>query len=66
MGVSFIDVVEEVKQLSADEKEELRDLIDSYLVESRRDEILENYEQSKLEKLEGSSDISELKEMLND
>lgn len=66
MGVVFVDVVEDVKQLSLDEKEELRGLIDNYLVEGRRDEILANYEASKNEILESSSDINRLKELLGD
>lgn len=66
MGVAFVDVVEDVKKLSFDEKEELRDLIDNYLVEERRDEILSNFEASKSEKLEFSSDLNRLKELLDD
>lgn len=58
MGVTFIDVVEDVKQLTFGEKEDLRGLIDNYLVEERRDEILENFETSKSEKLEFSSDTT--------
>ena len=66
MGVMFVDVVEDVKRLSFEEKEGLRDLIDNYLVEERREEILRTYEESKLEVLESSSDMDRLKEMLND
>lgn len=66
MGVIFVDVVEDVKQLSLGEKEELRGLIDNYLVEERRDEILANYEASKGEILESSSDINRLKDLLDD
>jgi hypothetical protein len=58
--------VEDVKQLSFEEKKGLRDLIDNYLVEEHRDEILITYEESKLEVLESSSDMDRLKEMLND
>ncbi len=65
MGVIFVDVVEDVKRLSLDEKEELRGLIDSYLVDERRDEILSNCEASKDEILESSSDINRLKELLD-
>ncbi len=65
MSVAFIDVVEDVKQLSAGEKEELRDLIDCYLSDERRDEILRNFEASKSEVLESSYDIERLKELLN-
>lgn len=65
MGVVFVDVVEDVKRLSLGEKEELRDLIDSYLIEEHRDEILKNYDASKSETLECSSDINRLKELLD-
>lgn len=66
MGVIFVDVVEDVKRLTSDEKAGLRDLIDNYLVEERRDEILRNYEASKLEVLESSADVHRLKELLDD
>ena len=65
MGVIFVDLVEDVKRLTFGEKKELRDLIDNYLVEERRDEILRNYEASKLEVLESSSDIDRLRELLD-
>ena len=70
MNPGFVDVVESVKRLSTEEKLELKDLIDNYLVEERREEILRNYEASKDESLRGeltfSSDISELEAMLDD
>ncbi len=70
MNTSFAGVVEEVKQLSFDEKQELKDLLESYLLEERRREIYENGEQSKRElekdKLKFSSDTDELMQMLND
>ena len=66
MGATFVDVVEDVKRLTSDEKAGLRDLIDNYLVEERRDEMLQNYEASKLEVLESSPDIERLKELLDD
>ncbi|MFZ1700734.1 MAG: hypothetical protein WBO10_03485 [Pyrinomonadaceae bacterium] len=66
MGIVFADVVEDVKLLAADEKEELRNLIDSYLIEERREEISKNYETSRLEVLESSSDIARLKQLIND
>lgn len=44
MSQSFAEVVEEVKQLSSAEKVELHELLKKYLIEERRDEILENYE----------------------
>jgi hypothetical protein len=66
MGTTFVDIVEEAKQLSTEEKQELRDLLDNYLVEERRQQILINYEQSKQEQPEFSSNLHELKEMLDD
>jgi hypothetical protein len=70
MNITFAGVVEEVKQLSFDEKKELRDLLESYLIEERRREIFENGEQSKREmengELEFSSNTDELMRALND
>jgi hypothetical protein len=69
MNTTFVDVVEDVKQLSIEEKIELKDLIDSYLIEERREEIHQNYEQSKANladgKLQFSSNLDELEAMLN-
>ena len=70
MNTIFADVVEDVKQLSFDEKLELKDLLEVYLVEERRSEILENGRQSRRElkenKLKFSSNIDELIKSLND
>ena len=44
MRKSFAQAVEDVKQLSFAEKEELYELLKRYLIEERRREILENYE----------------------
>lgn len=70
MNANFAGVVEEVKQLSFDEKSELRDLIEVYLIEERRAEMLTNCRESLKELQSGdlkfSSDINELKAMLND
>ncbi len=70
MNTNFAGVVEAVKQLSFDEKLELKDLIEIYLVEERRQEMFANCEES-LEELKSgkpkfSSDINELKAMLDD
>jgi len=48
-------IVEEARQLSIEEKQELRKLLDSYLTEEWRRKILENYEKSKQERPEFSS-----------
>jgi hypothetical protein len=66
MNGTFVDVVEDVKRLSTEEKQELKDLLDNYLVEERRNEILENYERSKSEAPKFCVDINELKDSLND
>ncbi len=69
MDTNFAGVVEEVKQLSSDEKRELKNLLEIYLIEERRQEILENGEQSKEEfkngELKFSSDLDELRQDLN-
>ena len=44
MSQTFAEVVEEVKQLSVAEKEELRELLKKYLIDERRREIHENAE----------------------
>jgi len=68
MSQKYNTLVEEVKKLSVEEKEELKFLIEKYLVEERRDEIFKNYQESKKEieeeQLEFSGDIKRLKELL--
>lgn len=44
MSQSFADLVEDVKQLSSAEKEQLQELLRKYLIEERRREIKENAE----------------------
>lgn len=68
MSSEFATVVEEVKKMPYDEKEELKFLIEKYLIEERRDEILQNYEESlkevRAKKTRFSSDINQLKELI--
>jgi len=70
MKDSFAEVVEEVKNLSTEEKLELHLLIEKYLAEEKRQEIYENYQASlnelKEDKLVFSSDVNVLKGMLDD
>lgn len=70
MSTAFVDIVENVKQLSNEEKIELKSLLDKYLIEERRESILRNYHKSldELENntLEFSSDMDQLERMLND
>jgi phosphopantothenate synthetase len=44
MSQTFAEVVEDVRQLSSAEKEELQEIITKCLVEERRQEILESAE----------------------
>ncbi len=53
MSTSFAAVVEEVQKLSVEEKEELRHLLDKYLIETRREEIYQHYIESKSAEKEG-------------
>jgi hypothetical protein len=68
MSTNFADVVEEVKALSIQEKQELHQLIEKYLIDARRDEIYEDYLHSQSELSQGnlkfSSETDELRGML--
>ena len=68
MSINFRDLVEEVKKLSLIEKEELKFLIERFVVEERRNEVNKHYKESikefKKGKLIFSSDLNKLKETL--
>jgi hypothetical protein len=68
VSTNFAEIVEEVKTLSIQEKHDLHQLIERYLIEARRDEMYDAYALSVREldqgKLEFSSDTDELKAML--
>ncbi|MBW4670118.1 MAG: hypothetical protein KME60_22575 [Cyanomargarita calcarea GSE-NOS-MK-12-04C] len=68
--MTFSDVVEAIKSLSNDEKQEIQLLVAQYLREERREEMLNNFNVSKDEersgKLNFSSNISELRQILED
>jgi len=68
MSSNFSNLVEEVKKISSEDKEELKFLIERYLIEERRKEIYKNYKESLNElnekKLNFSSDINKLYEMI--
>jgi len=68
MVARFGNLVDEVRRLSTEEKEELKFLIEKYLLEERRDEIYENYQESLRElragKLRFSHDLNKLKKSL--
>jgi len=67
MQTIFSDVVEQVKTLSFGEKAELKFLLESYLIEERREEIYQNYEMTKKQEgeFEFSADLNQLKRMLD-
>jgi len=58
---TFSDIVEHVQSLTAEEQEELRQLLEKYLIEARRDEIAANYGESKKDKQAYSDNITGLK-----
>lgn len=64
----FSEVVEAVKKLSWQEKEEIKSLIEHYLIEEKREEIYQNYlisqEKKEKGKLNFSSDVDELMDTL--
>ena len=57
MSQNFSEVVEDVKQLSIAEKEELQELLRKYLIEERRREIRENAEAGLKEYREGKLEV---------
>lgn len=68
--MTFTHLVDEVQKLSLDEKEAMKNLLEHYLIEERRDEIAKHGEES-LQLLQGgkltfSSDLNELKRMIED
>jgi hypothetical protein len=66
--MTFSDIVEIVKSLSTEEKQEIQLLLAQYLREERRQDILDNFKASKEEEISGklkfSSNIGELRQML--
>ena len=68
--MTFSDLVETVKDLSIDEKEELQMLLKQYLREERREEIYEHFKLAQAEEqrgnLEYSANIDELKRSIEE
>lgn len=66
--MTFSEVVEAVKKLSWEEKEEIKSLVEHYLIEEKRAEIYQNYliskEKEQEDKLNFSSDVDELMDTL--
>ena len=68
--MSFSDLVEAIKELSTEEKQEIQLLLNQYLREERREEIYQNFRSAQKEQqhnnLQFSSNIDELKQMLEE
>ncbi len=66
--MSFSDLVETIKSLSIEEKQEIQLLLRQYLREERREEIYENLKISQAEEQNGkvkfSNNINELKQLI--
>lgn len=66
--MSFSDVVEAIKGLSTEEKQEIQSLLEQYIREERREEIYENFEASQVEERKGelkfSSTLDQLKQLM--
>jgi hypothetical protein len=51
--MTFSDVVETIKNLSTDEKQELQLLLKQYLREERREEMYQNFKSAQIEQQKG-------------
>jgi len=67
---TFHDVVEVIKSLSTDEKQEISILLQQYIREERRDQIYDNFQLALVEEQKGelkfSSNINELKQLIDE
>lgn len=68
--MSFSELVEALKSLSIEEKQEIQLLLSQYLREERREEIYENFKKSQAEEQSGilkfSSNINELRQLIEE
>ena len=68
--VKFNELIETIKALSSEEKEEIKFLIERYLIEEKREGIYQNYQKSLKELEEGkikfTGNISNLKETIEE
>jgi hypothetical protein len=67
-AISFDTILSVIYKLPIEERLELKNLLEHNIVNTRRNEILDNYKQAneayKADELKFSSDINELKNML--
>lgn len=68
--MTFNDVVEIIKSLSTDEKEEIQLLLKQYIREERREEIYEHFKLAQVEQQKGelkfSSNINKLRKLIEE
>lgn len=68
--MSFSDLVEAIKNLSTEEKQEIQLLLNKYLTEERRDQMYKNFIISKAEEQNGelkfSSNINKLRQLIEE
>jgi len=68
--MTFSDVVETIKNLSTDEKQELQLLLKQYLREERREEMYQNFKSAQIEEQKGElkfvANINELRLMIEE
>lgn len=68
--MTFNDVIEVIKGLSTDEKQEIQLLLNQYIREERRDEIYDNFKLSQIEQQKGelkfSSNINKLRQLIEE
>lgn len=68
--MTFHDVVEVIKSLSTDEKQEIQQLLNQYIREECREKIYENFKLAQVEHQKGelkfSSKIDELRQMIEE
>ncbi|MFP4007124.1 MAG: hypothetical protein ACLFV6_03820 [Spirulinaceae cyanobacterium] len=68
--MTFNDAVEIIKNLSTDEKEEIKSLLQQYLREEGRDRIYDNFQatqkEEKQRKLKFSNQIDELRQLIEE
>ena len=66
--MTYNNLVDEIQNLSFEDKENLKELLEKYLIEDKRESIYKEYQESSQELKEGklkfSDDIEELKKML--
>ena len=70
LHMSFSELVEALKSLSIEEKQEIQLLLSQYLREERREEIYDNFKKSQAEEKSGilkfSSKINELRQLIEE